>query len=302
MNSAVHETGETRGRRARVYDDMEYRMPVDRECLLTRRRMFLLAGAGVAAWLPLDATTTDFWNKKAPADWTTEEIDRLITKSPWAKQIKAQYAPGAANARDGSGQYPGGNSGGGAYPGGMGRQRGGIGLGIPGIGGIGLPGGGMGGGRGNGGGSSRGGAVSPYEGTVRWDSARPILDALKSPLPEAFEGRYVISVSGIPLMGGRSTSSGEDDDSTASHRQEQDDLDRLKGLSSLQPKGKDIVQAGVVARQIGSGTSFLFGFSREMLPLDTRDTEILFTTQLGRLVVKAHFLPKEMLYHGELAT
>jgi hypothetical protein len=39
-----------------------------------------------------------------------------------------------------------------------------------------------------------------------------------------------------------------------------------------------------------------------MLPLNTRDTEILFTTQLGRLVVKAHFLPKEMLYHGELAT
>ena len=269
-------------------------MPVDREGLLSRRRMFLLAGAGVAAWLPLDATTTDFWNKKAPADWTTEEIDRLITKSPWAKQIKAQYAPGAANARDGSG-YPGGNSGGGGYPGGMGRQRGGIGLGIPGIGG-------MGGGRGNGGGSSRGGATSPYEGTVRWDSARPILDALKSPLPEAFEGRYVISVSGIPLMGGPSTSSGEDDDSTASRRQEQDDLDRLKGLSSLQPKGKDIVQAGVVARQVGSGTSFLFGFSREMLPLDTRDTEILFTTQLGRLVVKAHFLPKEMLYHGELAT
>ena len=276
-------------------------MPVDRECLLSRRRMFLLAGAGVAAWLPLDATTADFWNKKAPVDWTTEEIDRLITKSPWAKQIKAQYASGAADARDGSG-YPGGGTGGGGYPGGMGRPRGGgIGVGIPGIGGIGLPGG-MGGGRGNGGGSSRGGTVSPYEGTVRWDSARPILDAMKSPLPEAFEGRYVISVSGIPLMGGRSTSTGEDDDSTASRRQEQDDLDRLKGLSSLQPKGKDIVQAGVVARQIGAGTSFLFGFSREMLPLDTRDTEILFTTQLGRLVVKAHFLPKEMLYHGELAT
>src|SRR5450631_3347063 len=113
-------------------------MPVDREgLLLSRRRMFLLAGAGVAAWLPLDATTADFWNKKAPADWTTEELDRLITKSPWAKQIKAQYASGAADARDGSGypnggQYPGGNSGGGGYPGGMGRQRGGIGVGIPG--------------------------------------------------------------------------------------------------------------------------------------------------------------------------
>ena len=282
-------------------------MPANRECLRSRR-MFLLAGAGVAAWLPLHAATGEFWNKKAPADWTSEEIDRLITKSPWAKQIKAQYASGSGNSRD-DGGYPGGPGtgtstgggypgGGGGYPGGTGRSRGGI--GIPGIGGIGLPGGG-GRGRGNGGGSPRGGGVSPYEGTVRWESARPILDAMKSPLPEAFEGHYVISASGIPLMGSRSTGSGEDDDSTASRRQEQDDLDRLKGLTSLRPKGRDVVQAGVVARQIGTGSSFLFGFSREMLPLDTRDADILFTTQLGRLLVKANFLPKEMLYHGELA-
>ena len=294
----------------------EYTMPADREgLLLSRRRMFLLAGAGLAAWLPLDATTGDFWNRKAPSDWTSEEIDRLITKSPWAKTIKAQYAAGAGNSGDGGG-YPGGtgsgNGGGypgggypggggcGGYPGGTGRSRGGI--GIPGIGGISIPGiGGMGRPRGNGGGSPRGGAVSPYEGTVRWESAQPVLDAMKSPLPEAFEGRYVISVSGIPLMGGRSMSAGEDDDSTASSRREQDDLDRLKGLSSLQPKGRDVVQAGVVTRQVGSGSSFLFGFSREMLPLDARDTEIAFTTQMGRLVVKAHFLPKEMQYHGELA-
>ncbi len=282
-------------------------MPVDPVHLLSRRRMFLLAGAGIAAWLPLEGATDDFWNKKAPADWTSQEIDRLITKSPWAKEIKAQYASGTGNNSDGAG-YPGGTGNGGGYPGGgggypgggMGRPRGGI--GIPGVGGIGIPGiGGMGRGRGNGGGSPRGGAVSPYEGIVRWESARPILDAMKSPLPEAFEGHYVICVSGVPLMGSRSSGGGEDDDSTASRRQEQDDLDRLKGLSSLRPKGRDVVQAGVVARQVTSGSSFLFGFSRELLPLDSRDTDILFTTQLGRLVVKASFLPKEMKYHGELA-
>jgi hypothetical protein len=270
-------------------------MPVDRECLLSRRRMFLLAGAGVAAWLPLHAATGDFWNKKAPGDWTTDEIDRLITKSPWAKTVKAQYAPGGGNYDDGGG-YPGGTGNGGGYPGGGGRPRGGI--GIPGIGGIGIPGmgGGMGRGRGNGGGSA-----SPYEGTVRWESARPILDAMKSPLPEAFEGHYVISVSGIPLMAGRSMGGGEDDDSSTARRQDQDDLDRLKGLSGLRPKGRDVVQAGVVTRQIGTGSSFLFGFSRELLPLEPRDADILFTTQLGRLLVKTSFLPKEMLYHGELA-
>src|ERR1035437_3141734 len=108
-------------------------------------------------------------------------------------------APGRRR-RYGGGGYPGGGGGypggGGGYPGGAGRSGG---IGIPGIGGMGR-------GRGNSGGSPRGGAVSPCEGTVRWESARPVLDAMKSPLPEAFEGRYVICVSGIPLMGGRSIS------------------------------------------------------------------------------------------------
>ena len=291
-------------------------MSADREYLLTRRRMFLLAGAGVASRLPLGAATADFWNKKAPADWTTEEIDRLITKSPWAKQVKAQYAageeptgddvenPGGTTTR---GRYPGGSTGPGGgypgggtstgtggYPGGTGRSSGGISL--PGIGGIPIPGlGGKGRGRGN------GGAASPYEGTVRWESARPILEAMKSPLPEAFEGRYVISVSGIPLLRDRSMGAGEEDDSTASRRREKDDIDRLKGLSSLEARGRDPVQADLVTRQVATGSSFLFGFSRKLLPLETRDTDFLFTTTLGRLVVKAHFVPKEMLYHGELA-
>ena len=74
-----------------------YTMPADHQCLLSRRRLFLLAGAGIAARLPLGAATPpDFWNKKAPADWTNEEIDRLIAKSPWAKPVKASYAPGEA--------------------------------------------------------------------------------------------------------------------------------------------------------------------------------------------------------------
>jgi hypothetical protein len=293
-------------------------MSADREYLFTRRRMFLLAGAGVASRLPLGAATADFWNKKAPADWTTEEIDRLITKSPWAKQVKAQYAAGEEPTGDGvenpggtttRGRYPGGSTGtgggypgggtstgggypGGGYPGGTGRSSGGI--GIPGIGGIGIPGLG---GKGRG----RGGAASPYEGTVRWESARPILEAMKAPIPEAFEGRYVISVSGIPLLRDRSMGAGEEEGSTTSRRHEKDDIDRLKSLSSLEARGRDPVQAELVTRQVATGSSFLFGFSRKLLPLEPRDTDFLFTTTLGRLVVKAHFVPKEMLYHGELA-
>ncbi len=136
---------------------------------------------------------------------------------------------------------------------------------------------------------------------MRWESARPILDAMKAPLPEAFAGHYAISVSGIPLVGVRSTTAGEEEDATTARRHELDDLDRIKGMSSLEARGRDPVQAGLVTRQIGTGSSFLFGFSRELLPLETRDTDILFTTQMGRFMVKAHFVPKEMQYHGELA-
>jgi hypothetical protein len=285
-------------------------MPADHESHLSRRRLFLLAGAGIAARLPLGAgTPPDFWNKKAPADWSDEEIDRLISKSPWAKPVKAQYAPGEApyedttsgngNGTGSGGGYPGGGTGGGypgggtggGYPGGMGRPRGG--LGIPGIGGLNIPG--MGRGR------KGGGAASPYEGTVRWESARPILDAMKAPLPEGFEGRYVISVSGIPLQGTRSTVAGEEEDGNTVRRHELDDLDRLKGLSSLEARGRDPIRAGMVTRQIGTGSSYLFGFSRELLPLESRDTDIMFTTQMGSVVVKVHFVPKEMQYHGALA-
>jgi hypothetical protein len=266
----------------------------------TRRSLLLLAGAGLAG-VRLDAAAADFWNKKPPSQWTREEIDRLITKSPWAKEVKAAYAPGESPTSGGdypNGGSPGGyppNSGGG-YPGG--RSRGGI--GIPGIGGLSIPGlGGSGGGRPRGGtGGSGRGQVSPYQGTVRWESALPIEDAMKSGPPEQFDGHYVISVNGIPLMGG-SRYQGEDD-TASTRKQEQDDMDRIKALSSLQVKGRDNVQAGVAIRQVSSGSSFLIGFSKELLPLH-QDMEVIFSSQIGRLVVKAPFLLKEMLYHGELA-
>ena len=96
---------------------------------LTRRNLLLLAGAGLTG-IRLNAASGDFWNKKPPSQWTTQEIDQLITKSPWAKEVKAQYAPGESPSSSNAGGYPGGSQGGG-YPGGNqggGRPRGGIGI------------------------------------------------------------------------------------------------------------------------------------------------------------------------------
>jgi hypothetical protein len=259
--------------------------------LFTRRNLLLLTGAGVAGLRPMIAGSPEFWDKKPPSEWTNVEIDRLLTKSPWAKEVNATYAPGYGGGQSGGGGYPGGSGTG--YPGGGQPRGGGIGgLSIPGIGGIGFP---RGGGGGRGGQPRGGGQGSAFHGTVRWESAAPIVDAVKSPLPDAFDGRYVIAVSGIPLLEDRYQGEGEQRDDT------EPSLDNLKMLTSLQVKGKDLVQAGVVKRQVGTGNTILFGFSKEMLPIDKRDSEVLFATRLNRLIVKTHFSPKEMLYHGELA-
>ena len=266
--------------------------------LPTRRGVLVVGGsgflaglsAGFSSWGRLSAAVVDFWNSKAPTEWSTEEIDRLLTKSPWAKEVSAQYAAGAGESRGIPGS--GGTS--------SGRTRGG-GIGIPGIGNVGLGGRGRGG-RGMDGGGGSSGYPSGYKGTVRWESAAPILAALKAPLPEGFEGRYVISVNGLPAMGSRSqTRTGENETPDSSRRSREEEFENLKSLSSLQAKGRELVQAGVVQQQAAAGASYLFGFSKELLPLDGDDKEVLFSTQVGNLAVKAKFVLKEMLCHGRLA-
>jgi hypothetical protein len=262
---------------------------------LSRRGVLTLAGACLLPWENLYAG--DFWNKKDPSQWTGEEIDALTSKSPWAKSVTAQFAPGSNNG--GYGQGGGGYPRNGGGMGGPGVGIGGIGIGMPRRGGMGRPGGGY----------PQG---SSYKGTVRWESAQPILDALKTPLPEAFAKHYVIGVRDIPLIKNRpqtqqnpddtdqdspKLSTPDSDSSTTSQR----DLNDLKFMTSLQPKGRDSAQAGVVQQMTPGGTYFLFGFSKEFLDFGRKDHEVTFSTQLGKLVVKAKFDPSEMLYHGNLA-
>ncbi|MCX6637694.1 MAG: hypothetical protein NT090_21785, partial [Acidobacteria bacterium] len=163
---------------------------------------------------------------------------------------------------------------------------------------------GMGGGRGGAGGGRGGGRPtgrSQVKGTVRWESAKPILEALKTSLGEEFAGHYVIGVSGFPFPTGRGRGSEREPEEDGSQTS-QDALDRLKSFTSLEPKGKRGSQPGVVQRQPGvGGGSILFGFSKELLDLGPSDGEAVFSTSLGRLSIKTKFDLKAMLYHGTLA-
>jgi hypothetical protein len=266
--------------------------------------LMLAAGAGAQASLRMYAASSDFWNKKDPGEWSAAEIDKLASKSPWAKEVNASspavdrpYAGSGGNGGGlgdpgigggGGGGYPGGGGGGGGYPGG-------------GMGGGGMGGRGMGGGRRGAGGPT---AVS-YKATVRWESAKPIQAALKTPLPEGLAGAYVISVSGVPILEqGRHHADEGDTDSTVSKGLSDQVLDRIKNLTYLEPKGKSPAQPGVVQKGAISSSgnpTLLFGFPRDVLPLTVDDREVLFTTKLGAIEIKTKFNLKDMMYRNELA-
>jgi hypothetical protein len=268
--------------------------------VLTRRgALTLAAGVSFSGWMRLYAANPDFWNKKEPADWSSEEIEQLITKSPWAKEISAQIpAQGGQSGNMGGGQGQGQGQGGGGWGGPRMGGTGIPGVGIPGIGGGG--GGGMGGGgRQRGGGNGQ--AMQNIRGTIRWESAKPVLEALKTKLPDTLANHYVISMNGFPLNGS-SRRRYEDDGDSRSASSTDDILDRFKGVTSLEPKGGRDAQPGVVLQQPSSSNeSVLFGFSKDLLSLKSDDKEVTFTTQLGRVQIRAKFNLKEMLYRGELA-
>jgi len=238
--------------------------------LQTRRSLLkLAAGAGFAGFGRLYAFSSDFWNKKDPSEWTGAEVDQLTNKSPWAKEITVNAPSQGMNRGMGGGGMGGGIPG---MGGGMGRRRGG----------GGMP------------------AGQSYKAVVRWESAKPVLDALKTPLPEGFTNHYVISVGGIPLDAGNRRQYQTSDDSSSS-QSIQNSLDRLKGVTYLAPKDKRDLQPGVVVQQPAAYGNIYFGFSKELLTLRPEDKEVEFTTIFGSIQVKTKFNMKDMLYHGELA-
>ncbi|HSB13585.1 MAG TPA: hypothetical protein VLE22_03950 [Bryobacteraceae bacterium] len=258
---------------------------------LTRRAVLTFtAAASASLWNRLFAANSDFWNRKKPEDWSSDEIERLVTKSPWAKEVTAEFNQPERGGRGGGMGVPGGGMGGPT------TRRGGMGMPPIGGGGMGIPplGGGGRDGRPSGG-------MERRKVTVRWESAKPIREALKTPLPDSLADRYVISVNGLPMMPG-SGRRREDEGSEDTSRAPRNMLERLKETTFLQPKGKESVQPGVVERQPSAGgASLLFGFSRETLVLHPEDKEVTFTMAMGPLEVKTKFKLTDMTYREELA-
>lgn len=247
---------------------------------LSRRTAFRFLIGAATALVPGSVlfAASDFWNRKQASEWSDEEIHRLMNKSPWAKEVNAGAQPDRRSL-NGAPPSPDTPSGGG------GRGM----MGGP---------GGYGGGYEIGGERRERGARAATAVTIRWESAQPILDATKEKLPAEFNNHYVLSVAGLPLDWGlnrpaRANRNGQD-------VRLSDLIERLQAGATLAAKGKDPEGPGIV-RRAPSDESWLFGFSKELLPLTRQDKDIEFSLNSGPMVVKAKFEPAEMMYRGQLA-
>jgi hypothetical protein len=132
---------------------------------MTRRTALLigLTGGLAPAYAP-----KEFWNEKKPTDWTSEEIEQLLNKSPWAKEAAVSYYGGQngplSNTMPGTRSRSSRNASSGTSP----------------------------------------SAVSPaaWKAIVRWESALPVREALKvKPSPDV-EKFYILNMVGdVPSVG-----------------------------------------------------------------------------------------------------
>ena len=235
------------------------------------------------------AATDASWKDKQVAEWNDDDVQQVLTDSPWAKTVKPTIDTSAHESQRRSG-------------GGMGR---GGGIGIGGVG-IGLPGmgggrrGGMGGPGGGGypGGGRRGGADDgtgtdynePPTLKLRWESALPVreaeLKARETSAPTLDEDHYAIAVYGIP-----SRIAGGDPQSLANQLKKQAVIKR-DGKKNLKPSSVEVLQ-----REDWPVIVYLFPRSQEITRQDKR---IEFDAQIGRLKFEQSFFVDDMDYQGKL--
>ena len=210
-----------------------------------------------------------FWETEEPSSWTRDEVDRLLTDSPWAKRADVVFE----GSRGGGSGIPGVS-----LPGGPGGRRGGI-------GGVGWPTPGQGGGWGLPIANSQ--LADDEEPIVRWRSAAPLREAsgrLEGEAPEAESRRYLVELTGLPLA--------------AAYLAEKPEELRarvrllLKDGPQLAPERMDILPRP-------GAPGLLFYFSRERaIALDDRTVE--FELRAGDYQTTAKFKLKDMIYRGRL--
>jgi len=233
---------------------------------------------------------SEFWNTKDYTQWTSEETNKVLNDSPWAKQKTVIDQSGMGERRQGRGGGYGGRGGGIGFPGGGG---------YPGAGGGRYPGGGGGGYPDDrqGGGATRSSVV------IRWESALPVQqallrqegDAAKPASDQPKDKDYVIALLGLHLPG---RMPGEQDDGNENNETLRS---RLLDSAQLTPKGKAPIAAEDVQFEGRNGSiAIRYLFPKEH-PISADDKEVTFHFEDRGMKLEHKFKLSEMVYQGKLA-
>ena len=245
-----------------------------------------LAGS-LGVWLVACAAlaAADFWQEKDFTAWSTEEVEQMLTASPWSRQVTITLLGPAGR-------------GGGTRGGGVG---GGAGVDIGGDGGYRQvpddPDGTNTGGRGR----EDGFATAPERMTltVSWRSALPVKQALvrarvgadaRIPLGQRqflaqLEPFYVVSVGGIPRHFARMAQ----------------DRDALLAETILKREGKGSISAWDVEVFVEHGETVIFEYAflrADAIIVDDQEAE--FIPKLGPFEVKSKFKLEDMVFDDQL--
>lgn len=289
--------------------------------LVIHRRAIL---ASLAATVPLPVRAADPWTRP-PSTWTQKDIERILTDSPWARQVSITLSSGMPM---GGGGRRGGRGGGAPMGGGMPDASVGAGSESS-MGGM----GGMGGRPGMG--EGMGGAMAPsITFQIRWQSAKPIklatvrarmgAEADTSPQAREFVEReepdYVIAVIGPPMgppqdatepqrgPGGPAAASRPGsgrEGQAAGGRDSQGEsgqwMAALKENTWLAWKQHDRLHPTSVTTPPGGPRGVLiFHFPKDH-PIELEDREVEFCMRRGPMEIRKKFRLKDMVYEGRLS-
>ena len=231
------------------------------------RRLLTLAALWVAVGLSVVAA--DFWEEKPFRSWSDQEVNQMLTNSPWADEVAVALPPQLrpSGAAGGGGFDTGGGGGGGTAPT---RERE----------------------------QESFANVSRVRMSVSWRSALPVKQAL---LREQIIGEgaepsaenlaylepdtrfYIIGVLGVPTQFGRVPT------------------DQVRAESFLEREDKPPITAdGVLFQPRQDGLLLLVAFPKTD-PVTLEDQDVEFVTNLGGFSIKKRFRLRDMVLQGGLA-
>ena len=224
-----------------------------------------------------DVSAAHFWDTKPFANWSDQEVQQMLTDSPWSRSV--QIVLNVVGRSGGLGESEGA---------GGGRARG--------AGGdaAGDDGGGRGGG-GRGGGTAFATPVPQLKLQIAWRSAMPLKQALVraqvgaggtvpgtlQQLLDRAEPRYIVTVEGLPVRYARA-------------------VEAMKADAVLKRGTKRPIACVLLeAQQVGPGVVVAFGFPKDD-PIAASDRDVEFLTKLGQFEIKKKFSLKDMAFRGQL--